>query len=196
MSRKDLTEKRRNQILDAYEYCVLEYGLSNTTIKKIAQRAQVNKGIIHHYIGNKRDLAIAWIERLADFNIGDIQNYLQEKKLDMSHNAFVDYAFDELARSGPQNDLMIDALIAGSAQDATIQKLLFETYATWVELLTDELMKLYPDTAREKRHLVAYAIMSMAYGSSIMISLGFDRSIIPEIRSLAMTILNTLEDTS
>jgi AcrR family transcriptional regulator len=196
MGRKDISEKRRNQILDAFEYCVLEYGLSNTTIKKIAQKAQVNKGTIHHYIGNKTDISKAWIERLADFNIVDIRNFLQERKSDMSLQSFVEYAFDEWARHGHQKDLMIGALMTESAQDPSIQKSLLETYTSWINLFAEEIKMLYPDATKEKCHYIAYTIMSMAYGSAVMIWLGFDRKVIPEIRSLAKILIRTLEGNS
>ena len=64
-------------------------------------------------------------------------------------------------------------------------------------ILEDEiaavLHELYSNAPLDHCRNVAYGIMSMTYGNSTMIWLGFDRARLPEIRSLAKTLVKTLE---
>ncbi|MEZ4632986.1 MAG: hypothetical protein R2880_20120, partial [Deinococcales bacterium] len=63
MGRKSLAEERIEQILDAFEVTIIEYGLENSSLERIAQVAQVKRPIIHHYIGNWDDLLKALVKR-------------------------------------------------------------------------------------------------------------------------------------
>jgi len=56
MSRKIDPEGARAAIVDAARALFSEQGFHATTIKQIAERANVTKSLIHHHFGNKQDL--------------------------------------------------------------------------------------------------------------------------------------------
>ena len=64
MGRKDLSDVRRNQILDAFELCIIESGLFGATLTTVAEKAKINRGQIHQYIGDRNALLSALVERL------------------------------------------------------------------------------------------------------------------------------------
>lgn len=194
MGRKDLTETRRNQILDAFERCIVELGISGATLTKVAEAAQINRGMIHHYVGDRNDLIFALIERLVGSYRDEFSKYLEAHKNNPNVDTIVEYFFEEWSGKGPNDDVIIDALVAEAAQDSQIQNLLLDIYSLFEKTLLAELSKIYPNATEERCQNVAYAIMSMAYGSSTMIWLGFDRTRLPDVRSLVKTMIQTLEE--
>lgn len=193
MGRKDLTETRRNQILDAFEKCIVEFGMSGATLTKVAEAAQINRGMIHHYIGDRNDLIFALVERLIESYREDFSKYLGAFREKPNLDTILEYFFDEWGRVDSNDDVIIDALVAESAQNSNLQKLVFEAYSILKNEIAEVLHELHPIASLEHCQNVAYAIMSMAYGNSSMIWLGFDRTRLPEIRSLAKTLVKTLE---
>lgn len=54
----------RTAILDAAEYLFYEHGVSQTTLAKIAQQAEVTRGAIYWHFENKADLFYAMLDRV------------------------------------------------------------------------------------------------------------------------------------
>lgn len=57
---------RRRQLIDAAIASIHEYGLSDTTVARIAAKAGVSTGIIHHYFDGKDDLLFATMRHLLE----------------------------------------------------------------------------------------------------------------------------------
>ena len=194
MGRKDLSAVRRDQILNAFEQCILEFGLFSTTLTTVAEKAEMNRGQIHKYIGNRDALLSALIERLIGSYREDFSNYLEDQKESPNPETILKYFFDEWGRVDSDDDAIFDALVAESAFNSDLKEKVLVTYSMLEEGLAVVLHKMYPDTAPERCQNVAYAIISMAYGSSTMTWLGFNRTRIPEIRVLAKTLIQTLQE--
>jgi AcrR family transcriptional regulator len=62
MPNKVIRNERRIQILEALHECLLEKPFHQTTIKDIAQKADVNHGMLHYYFENKEDILLKYIE--------------------------------------------------------------------------------------------------------------------------------------
>jgi len=55
-SRATQTEFRKHQLIDATIDCIDKFGLSQTTIARIAKRARVSQGIFVFHFRSKKDL--------------------------------------------------------------------------------------------------------------------------------------------
>jgi AcrR family transcriptional regulator len=62
MPNKVIRNERRIQILEALHACLLEKPFHQTTIKDIAQKADLNHGMLHYYFENKEDILLKYIE--------------------------------------------------------------------------------------------------------------------------------------
>ena len=87
MARRKLDGERIPQILDAFERCIMKYGIAETSLQRVAQEAKISRTTIHHYIGGRKDLISAahkrfadtWLEnigRLAVLDIDDLLDYM------------------------------------------------------------------------------------------------------------------------
>jgi AcrR family transcriptional regulator len=193
MGRKNLSVVRRNQILDAFELCIIESGLFGTTLTTVAEKAKINRGQIHQYIGNRDALLSALVERLIKSYREDFSNYLEAFREKPNLDTILEYFFAEWGRVDSNDDVIMDALVAESAHNSHLQKLVFGAYSIMENELATVLHELYPEESLNRCQNVAYVIMSMAYGNSTMMWLGFDRSRLPEIRSLAKALVKTLD---
>ncbi len=63
ISRKDLHEGRRNQLIDAALSLFAEKGYENATIKDLAEACGVAAGLVYHYFESKEDLLLSVFER-------------------------------------------------------------------------------------------------------------------------------------
>jgi AcrR family transcriptional regulator len=64
MGRPSLAESRRAQILDAYEECVLQFGMEASSLEAIADQAGIKRSVVRHYMGNRAELRRAFVERI------------------------------------------------------------------------------------------------------------------------------------
>jgi len=194
MGRKDLSDVRRNQILDAFELCIIESGLFGTTLTTVAEKANINRGQIHQYIGDRDALLSALVERLIESYRQEFSKYLGAFRKKPNLDNILEYFFDEWGRVDSNDDVIIDALVAESAHNSYLQKLVFGAYLIMENELATVLHELHPKASLDRCKSVAYAIMSMAYGSSTMMWLGFDRTRLPEVQSLIKIMIQTLEE--
>jgi AcrR family transcriptional regulator len=66
MPRISVKEKRKLQILEALNDCLITTSFSETTIKDIAQEANVNHGVLHYYFKSKEDILLNYIDFIID----------------------------------------------------------------------------------------------------------------------------------
>ena len=64
MARRIIAGTRVEEILEAFEHCVIGKGLEKTTLSDIAARSGLPRPLIRHYIGNRADLEAKLIERV------------------------------------------------------------------------------------------------------------------------------------
>ncbi|MGD0277963.1 MAG: TetR/AcrR family transcriptional regulator [Smithella sp.] len=66
MPRVSVKEKRRLQIIEALNDCLITTSFSKTSIKDIARKANVNHGVLHYYFKNKEDILLNYIDFIID----------------------------------------------------------------------------------------------------------------------------------
>jgi|tagenome__1003787_1003787.scaffolds.fasta_scaffold20751522_2 AcrR family transcriptional regulator len=61
-----LVERRRAQLTQAAIACFSEHGYHSTTIRDVAERADVSIGLIYQYVGDKEDLLFMALQEVLD----------------------------------------------------------------------------------------------------------------------------------
>ncbi|HEX4222968.1 MAG TPA: helix-turn-helix domain-containing protein, partial [Pseudonocardiaceae bacterium] len=69
MGTEPAEDSSRERILAAAEELFAESGFDATPTSRIAERANVPKGLVHYYFRRKPDLLVALIERLPDAHL-------------------------------------------------------------------------------------------------------------------------------
>lgn len=65
MARPRLSDQRQEEILAAFEACVVRQGLEKTTLEDVAQAAGQQRSLVRHFAGNRSDMVAALIERMV-----------------------------------------------------------------------------------------------------------------------------------
>jgi AcrR family transcriptional regulator len=128
MGRKDLTNERQDAILDAAENCIAKYGFLGATLKKIASEAGINRGLIHHYIGNRDEVVQLMVERLLERYQSSCEAYIASQPKEDRAEVVVRYYFDAWFELAPEDDALSMELLAESERDSHIRKLLHKIY--------------------------------------------------------------------
>jgi AcrR family transcriptional regulator len=72
MTKADVANERKDQIVRATVECMTKFGYHNFSMQDVARAAGVSKGIIHYYLLNKDELMMSVLDKVAS----DIENVL------------------------------------------------------------------------------------------------------------------------
>jgi len=191
MPRRDLTEERTSQILDALERCVLKNGLEASSLEKVAKEAGVKRPIIRHYIGNREELLLALTDRFVK---NDRQRTLamvnalgDEDRMD----ALLDMLFSSSSDSTAESILIYEELILAGARMEPIREKLSRSTSRFVVLIARELKLQFP--AGEGHVEVAWGVASIFYNHVSLQALRLPRRISGSSRAAAERLVQSLE---
>ena len=77
MSRPEIKNVRREQILDAFETCVAKYGVEGATLAKTAEQAGLARPLVRHNVGNRDELVDALVERFLQKSRKYMEEFVQ-----------------------------------------------------------------------------------------------------------------------
>ena len=195
MGRKSLASERTSQILDAFERCIVQYGLEGATLKRIAKEAGVKLSMIHHYIGNRDMLVKSMVKRFIDTYRHDFQAWLSALPEQNRLSALLDLYFtDQLSYYRAQDNLIVTELMALAEREAYVKALLLDMFQLFEHVFDEEIQRSYPHAPADKSRAVAHALLSLWFGHSTFVWLGFDASRRQSAREAAETLLATLAD--
>ncbi|MBK7450746.1 MAG: TetR/AcrR family transcriptional regulator [Anaerolineales bacterium] len=195
MGRKKLVDQRQIEILDAFERCLLQYGLEECTLERVAQEAGKSRNIIRHYIGNRDDLIAAFVERIL-LRIKQVAADILENtpKQRLIPNV-LNFLFEERKVDSPPDlgERMLGGMWRIREQSPLTQQALLNFYKEFEKILTEGLSHLYPNVPVKKCQEVAYSIICLAETNWVLGSVGVDISHTRMVRRSAEYLLQTLE---
>lgn len=196
MGRKSLEVERKAQILDAFERCIVKYGLEGTSLEQIATEAKVKRSIIRHYIGNRDDIVDTLIERIVRNYQEELAN-LDAQVENISARYYLpqvlDYLFTAETRNKPRDKVIIDVLTAAQNRYPKAKSLLNELFNSITQSLAKDLIDAYPSATEAQCHQVAYGIWCLSTTNESMMWLGMDANYNQSARDCAEALLRTLE---
>jgi TetR/AcrR family transcriptional repressor of bet genes len=87
---------RRKQLVEAAIAVIHEQGFANATVARIAARAGISSGMVHHYFGSKDDLLFATMRHLlADLRADAVARLSRAAGPDQRLRAIIDACFGE-----------------------------------------------------------------------------------------------------
>ena len=141
---------RRNQLIEAAISSLHDYGYADTTVARIARKAGVSSGTVHHYFDGKDDLLFATMQHmLRDLRAETLKRLKQAQTPRDRLSAIVEANF---APSQYSPDVMTAwlALYGSARQSANLTRILRLYDARLKSNLSDAFRKLTdPDTAAE-----------------------------------------------
>lgn len=171
MARPKIENQRREEILRAFEVCVIRKGLAETTLSDVAEEAGLPRSLARYFVGNRDEMIELLIERMvarAEASLALFQT--QEGAPDV--RKAVDFLFDKVFADDTSN-AVVGELWFVARRDAQTRATLRSVYGRLAKEFTAVLSK-DPRVGAPKKNVesAAFALLALAYGEASFRVLG------------------------
>lgn len=191
MGRPSKTSQRRAEILDAFETCVLQYGLDGTNLEHIAAESGLARPLIRHHAGNRDALITALTTRYFEKSAASLQA-LQEALPDKARSkALIAILFDETL-SDARLARLAEAMIMASTGRPALAEQLSDWARQFHEIIAAEIHHDYPLADKTQIDDVAIGITGLYFNTEAMAVLKDLTEIRESSKRAALTLLASL----
>ncbi len=174
MGRPSKKTERTDEILAAFQRCVIAQGLDATTLDDVAREARVQRATIRHFVGNREQLISAALDAMIkryvaayDWRIEDAGSTLED---------IADFMFSpEYAHGTSEDDRLLDALISAAMSDTQLRDALKGFFVEMQARLAKKIIRDIPGTALGAAQDTAYVLVTLAEQSSQFQFLGLPK---------------------
>lgn len=172
MGRTSLAPERRVHILHAVISCMAQFGMKGTTLDRVADEANMARGHIRHYVGNRDEMIV---DAAKVFFFGDVAaNAVSLDEIDpcagnaspeMTVLELLDYLFGDFAETGDEN-YAASAFIGAALAEAEVQTVVQLFYRTLESTIQKVIQRAHPEATPSDVRQVAYGVFTLAYGNT------------------------------
>ena len=192
MARAKIEEQRREEILAAFEACVIRQGLANTSLADVAVEAKLPRSLVRYFVGNRDDMVGLLIARMVARAQDELTRLGTHGGEAQSVCDVVDFLFDQVFADQTSN-AVVGELWYLAERDNEIRAQLEALYARLVRELVKGLRRdARVRATRKDIEAVAFALLSLAYGEVSFRELGLVGAPRKRIRKLAHGLAATL----
>ncbi|MEM7215443.1 MAG: TetR/AcrR family transcriptional regulator [Pseudomonadota bacterium] len=194
MGRTSLKSKRKLEIVEAFEQCVIDYGLEATTIEMVAEKAGVRRDAVYHNVGNREKLIQTSIDYLIEKCIGHLsQDFLEAAPKHDRIELFLSELFGGGFMQNHQNDwTVIEELTHAAARNDATKIQVRKMYEAYAEEISESIGKVLGIQLDDKVRETAYVIMCLAEENAAMQDLGLPKSRSETAKAVARNLINQL----
>lgn len=190
MGRKNRSDRRKKEILQAYTDCVIEHGLHRASFDVIAQKLGLDRSSIYHYFKSQDDLISQWIDHVIEQYGNASENSLKKAKAEAPDTRLIEHIFTDM--HSPLYSRVMDELSVLANRDDKAAAELKRLYAFFEANVINHLVDYFPDTPFEIVERIGSAIVQLGEGSSTFYELGFGQSRVEYAKSGALILLDML----
>jgi AcrR family transcriptional regulator len=171
MPRRDLTHERTEQILDAFERCIVKHGLEGSSLEKIGEEAGMKRPILRHYIGN-RDQLVEALGRRVVRRWNEHLDYLEMAPRGKAPTReLLQQLFGGSAGQNGAEILVAESLIAAAERHPAVHDLMRDYLDRFARVLSRRLALIHPAASAARRWQVAYGLISLLFNDSSLVTL-------------------------
>ncbi|GAB5470870.1 MAG: hypothetical protein Kilf2KO_39000 [Rhodospirillales bacterium] len=171
MPRPSLREARRAQILDAYERCIVRYGVEGSSLEAVAKEAGLARALIRHNVGNRDALLQAAVERFLERSRVALGQLLEALPAERPLECMIEWLFDTHA-SDPHLALVSNALVAAGASDPALAAAMRDWTDGFFEMVAEAAARGSPNAGAEELDTVAAGIASAYFVAESVTPIG------------------------
>lgn len=193
MPRRDLTAERTEQILDAFERCIVKHGLEGSSLEKIGEEAGMKRTILRHYIGNREDLIQALCRRVVARYRSHMASLEQLPASKNPVKTLLDNLFAEYTAESAADILVAESLIAAADRHPGVGGQMRDYMADFTATVSRLLERIHPKSAESARWTAAYGITSLLFNDASLIALSLPAKYRKAARACARNLIDGLE---
>lgn len=193
MGRKDLTEERTVEILNAFGRCVVKYGL-DASLEQIAEEAGMTRSIIRHYIGNRDEVVRQLIETITIEYLARLRAATAQIPPDQMLVHTLDYLFSGDPTVKDWEKPIIEVLMSARERYPEAKWHLMVMFEELLSMLANDLAGEHPGKAPQQYHDVAYGVLCLSMMNDSFLALGMNPTYNVTARQQAKLLIGTLKD--
>lgn len=187
MPRPKVSDERREEILKAFEACVVRKGIVETTLADVANEACLPRPLVRYFIGNRDDMVTCLIERI--FARGESRlNMILSQKASFTPAQLTDLLFDQMFADDTTN-IVIMELWHLSIRNEALRLRLASIYRRIVLEVSTRIKGDATSKDAKRTFDVALAAVSLAFGTSFFEYMGLTANDSHRIRSHVETVM-------
>jgi TetR/AcrR family transcriptional regulator, transcriptional repressor of bet genes len=170
VGRPSLETVRTRQIVAAASRAIVAHGVNGATLERIAEEAGLRRGHVRHYVGNRAELLDLVIDaaiqpyRARVLEIARVVDRTERIQALLAHMFGSDW--------GPGEDTAVfTALLLGAHHDMYLHERMRAYYEELRQDIEKILKRDAQGPARKGAPRIAYAVLCLAYGNTVMTEL-------------------------
>ena len=190
MARAKIEDERKEQILKAFEACVIREGLAKTTLQKVADEAGLPRSLVRYFVGNRDSMVDLLIARMIDRGEATLAHAQQAGRAN-TLNDLIDTVFETTFGDETSNNV-VGELWYLAQRDGAIRSRLAGMYGRITDTLVAQMTIEEIGPGMAAREDVAHALLSLAYGEASFIDVGLSKPNSISARQLADALVREL----
>ncbi len=167
------TPERKEEILAAFEACVVRNGLANTTLEDVAREAGQPRSLVRYFAGNRDELTSLLIDRLVSKTEARLRD--MHARSEGSVAAFVSILFDEFYSDEGANRIVVELWHLAMRSDALKTRLL-KLYDGILKDIARQFSSSESKPEERAAFDATFAVFSLGLGSAILKGIGLSPS--------------------
>lgn len=192
MGRPSLASQRKMEILEAFEKCILKYGLDGSSLERIAEEGGMKRSILRHYVGNRDDLVIALAEQVVARYRQEFVGTLLDISGDNRIEQLLQFFFPKSPMETTENVFVLESLIAASEEYPVVGELLTGYIQELVDATSTQLKKGFPNASKNRCWAVAYGLVGICFNHESLAPLKLTAKFAKAARLSARALVDTL----
>ena len=164
MARAKVGDERREQILAAFEACVVRDGLAKTTLQKVADEAALPRSLVRYFIGNRDEMVNVLIDAMMVRAEREMVEVYPAGK-PMTPRELVSFVFDSLFDNDTTNGVVSELWLLAQ-RDEAVKARLAKLYERMQDEIVTQMALAGFGRSKPARKRVAYGLMSLGYGDA------------------------------
>jgi len=161
VGRPSKAPERRDQILDAMEICVREYGIDRASMRRIADQSGISLQMVSHYFGNREQLILAFVDRVGKTLESHVQKAIKGPAAQDRLKNLVRFLCSDRYKRIPGNDVIGREIWGLAERDPKIREIVWGWYEKSLRNLSDTIAAAYSDVSPIRCQETAYAILCL-----------------------------------
>ncbi|MEM8542741.1 MAG: TetR/AcrR family transcriptional regulator [Cyanobacteria bacterium P01_H01_bin.119] len=193
MGRKSLAIERREDILNAFEQCILERGIDGTSFQHIAQVLGMDRKMISHYFKNREALVDAMIKRIVDGFDLRMSEALVNLERPVGVMELVDIFCGQQDAAILRIDILWTEILAYATRSEAVRDRIQQSYEKMFWTVGEALKREYPNVPEKQLQIATYTVTTLLDRSPTFEWLGVTGSPIKSARAAIAKVLESLE---
>lgn len=163
MGRPSRQGERREQILDACEWCMIRHGFAGATLQAVADRAGLARPLVRHNVGNIDELREATVERYLQRSRASADAFFASLTADDPAQALLEALFYADEESQSDDSLLAGVLIAAGRSDPALDARMNDWTEGFVEQVATVLERARPAADAPAAYEVAVGVVALYF---------------------------------